>query len=192
MSRFRCNRCGTEYDVQLPSSVNVGVNPELKEKVLSAEMFLHPCPSCGEINLVRGNMVYVDPVQKIILCLTDSSISSSEGVPEHTCRLVGSIGELIEKIKIFDASLDDVAIEMCKFVTLQELGRDVDLKFYRMDGPDNEIILTYPKDGNMEMLSIGFNVYEDCMGIISRNPALRNGAESLVKVDAQWLRRYIG
>lgn len=192
MSRFKCNKCGTEFEVQLPPSVNVGINPELKEKVLSAGLFLHQCPSCGELNLVKGNMVYVDPNQKLILCLTDSNISAQEGVPEHTCRLVGSVGELIEKIKIFDASLDDVAVEMCKFVTLQEIGKDVDLKFYKLDGPDNEIILTYPQDSKMEMLSIGLNVYEDCRGIISRNPQLVRAASGLVRIDRNWLSGFIG
>lgn len=192
MSRFRCNKCGTEFDVQLPASVNVGTDPQIKEKVLSGELFLHQCPSCSEMNLVKGNMVYVDPDQKVILCLTDSSISAREGVADYTCRLVGSVGELIEKIKIFDASLDDVAMEMCKLVTMKELGKDVDLKFYRLDGPDNEIILTYPQDSRMEMLSIGLNVYEDCRGIISRNPQLSLASAGLVRVDRDWLSGFIG
>lgn len=192
MSSFKCNKCGCEFSVNLPSAVNVGTNPDLKEKVLSGELFLHQCPSCGELNLVKGNMVYVDPEQKIILCLTDSSLNSREGIPDQTCRLVGSVGELIEKIKIFDASLDDIAIEMCKFVTLQELGKDVDLKFYKLDGPDNEIILTYPQDSKMEMLSIGLNVYEDCRGIIARNPSLSEAAGGLVRIDRNWLLSFIG
>ena len=191
MSDFKCNKCGTEFKVQLPSVVNVGTSPELKEKILSGELFLHQCPECGEMNLVKGNMVYVDPSEKLILCLTDGNLSSEGGVPDHTCRIVGSVGELIEKIKIFDASLDDIAIEMCKAVTLQELGKDVNLKFFQLDGPDNEIILTYPQDSKMEMLSIGLNVYEDCLGILSRNPELSAAASGLVKVDRAWLERFI-
>lgn len=192
MSSCICQKCFGSFDLSLPQSVNVGTSPELKEKVLSGELFLHECPHCGEMNLVRSNMLYVDPLQKYLLCLSDSNISSVGEIPGYTCRLVSSVGELIEKIKIFDAGLDDVVVEMCKFVTAGEIGTDEDFRFYRMDGADNEMILTYPKSGRMEMIAIGFNVYEDCRGIVLRNPSLSSSALGLVRIDKDWLRRFVG
>lgn len=192
MYSFRCNKCGKVFEMDFPATVNAANNPELKEKILSGELFLHQCPHCGDTNIVSANMLYIDPEAGFLVCLSGSSLSSTGEVPGYVCRLVSSVGDLIEKIKIFDAGLDDVAVEICKFVTLRETGKDVDLRFYRMDGPDNELILTYPQNGRMEMLSIGLNVYEDSRGIISRNPVLRRESEGLVRVDAEWLRRFIG
>ena len=97
---------------------------------------------------------------------------------------------MIEKIKIFDAGLSDVAIEICKFVTMQELGRDVSLKFYKMEGTDGELTFAYPEKGQMQMLEIGQNVYADALGILSRNPELENKAGGLAKIDQEWLSRF--
>jgi hypothetical protein len=44
----------------------------------------------------------------------------------------------------------------------------------------------YPKDGSMTGLNIGYNVYQDCEGILSRNPQMKP-ADGFVKIDADWL-----
>ena len=101
-----------------------------------------------------------------------------------------SVGDLVEKIKVFDAGLDDLVIEMCKFVTAQELKKDIPLKFAGMDGADNEMTFTYPEQGEMQMVAVGFNVYEDCAGILQRNPLIRESATGLAVIDQAWLTRF--
>lgn len=192
MSEFRCSHCGQFFSFNLPATLNASTHPELKEKILSGEYFLRQCPHCSGVNLVMGDMLYIDTDQKLLLCLSDKGLSSAGEVPEFTCRLVTSVGELIEKIKIHDSGLDDVVVEMCKFVTLQELAKDVDLKFYRLEGADNEIIFAYPENGEMQMLGVGLNVYEDCQGILSRNPHLSEHSKGLVRIDRDWLLGFVG
>ena len=190
-----CSKCGRETAIRIYSSVNAGECPELKETVRTGRAFVWECPACGTANVLNRPFLYTDPEFKIILLLTGGlngeALSSSGEVQGYTTRQVASVGDLIEKIKIFEAGLDDVAIEMCKYVTLQELGKEVDLKFFKMDGADQEIILTYPGNGQMEMLQIGFNVYQDCCGILSRNPAIAEKAKGLVRVDQAWLSNFI-
>ena len=49
-----------------------------------------------------------------------------------------------------------------------EMGKDaLELRFLRLSGSDNEIIFTYPQDGEMKMIAVGFNVYEDCCRILT-------------------------
>ena len=43
----------------------------------------------------------------------------------------------------------------------------------------------------MQMLAVGFNVYEDCRGIIGRNPAMQESLAGLVKVDQEWVEQFI-
>ena len=190
-SSVKCGKCGNTHKVAVYPSINVADNPELKEKVASGELFMTECPHCGHRELLRYDLLYHDPSEKLLICLSDAGFRS-DGLEGYTCRMVGDTGSLIEKIKIFDAGLDDVVVEICKLVTAQELGRDVDLKFLKMDGADNEIVFTYPQDGEMQMVGVGFNVYEDCAGIVRRNPEITEGAQGLVRVDRDWLRRYIG
>ena len=115
------------------------------------------------------------------------SLRSDPSMDGYTLRRVESVGDLIEKVNIHEAGLDDVAIEMCKYVTRIEMGLDdAAFKFYKLESPDNDIIFTYPKDGSMMGVRTGFKVYGDCCGILSRNPAVRP-APGFVRVDAAWL-----
>jgi len=172
------------------SSIDVKSEPELKEKLLSGELFAKECPVCGEKNLVKYPMMYHDSDSSLLIVLSDASVSV-EALPEgYTGRRVRSVGELVEKIKIFDADLDDVVVEMTKYVTKMELKKDVEMKFLKLDGADNEIIFTYPEKQEMQLLSVGFNVYEDCRGIVQRNPSIR--PSGLAVVDPDWLKNFVG
>ena len=183
---FRCPTCGTAFDVQRHDLVNVKEDPELKASVISGEIFLQECPRCGRRHLVSGPLVYLDPDEMVLLMLSDKPLSMAD-TGGYTARLVSRAGDLIEKVKIFDAGLDDKAIEMCKYVTKQESGKEMDLKFLRLDGADNELIFTYPEKGEMQMLAVGFNVYEDCRGIIGRNPQVEARAKGLAVIDEAWV-----
>lgn len=188
-----CAKCGKRFEVQAYSSVEVDETPEgqaLKEKVVCGELFIRECPGCGNRFVLREPFVYCDRSGKLLICITDSPIKA--GTPDGwTARIVPDVGSLIEKIKIFDAGLDDIAVELCKFVTVSELGKDVRLKFLQLEGADNDMVFSYPGESGMEMLSVGFNVYEDSRGILSRNPAMSEDVAGLSRVDADWLAKFI-
>ena len=184
---FRCPTCGTAFDVQRHDLVNVKENPELKASVLNGDIFLQECPRCGRRHLVGGPLVYLDPDEGVLVMLSDKPLTLAD-TGGYTARLVSRAGDLVEKVKIFDAGLDDRAIEMCKYVTKQEAGKPgMDLKFLRLDGADNELVFTYPAAGQMELLAVGFNVYEDCRGIIARNPHVAERARGLAVIDETWV-----
>ena len=183
---FRCPTCGTAFDVQRYDLVNVKENPELKASVLGGDIFLQECPRCGRRHLVGGPLVYLDPDEGVLIMLSDKPLAMAD-TGGYTARLVSRAGDLIEKVKIFDAGLDDRAIELCKYVTKQEAGKPMDLKFLRLDGADNELVFTYPAAGQMELLGVGFNVYEDCRGIIARNPRVAERAAGLAVIDENWV-----
>ena len=185
-----CKKCGARHEMPAYSSIDISADPSLKEKVVSGELFTWTCPSCGTVNLVKYPFMYHDPAQKLLLVLSDAALKA-ESVPEgYTARRVRSVGELIEKIKISDAGLDDVAVELCKYVTLQEMGKEASLRFLKTEGADTELIFTYPEKGEMQMISVGFNVYEDACRILSRHESLRPSGLELV--DDAWLRTWLG
>ena len=185
-----CTKCGAEYSAEVPQSVNAAMSPELKEQVRSGALFTWTCPHCGTANLLTFPFLYHDPAEHLMLVLTQAPLGA-EGVPEgYIGRQVRSVGELIEKIKIFDAGLDDLVIELCKYVTCQELKKEVPLKFLRTDGADAEMTFAYPEGGEMQLVAVGFNTYEDCAGILARNPQVRASAAGLASIDRDWLRRF--
>lgn len=187
-----CSCCGAKHSADVPQSVNAATAPELKERVRSGELFTWNCPHCGAANLLKVPFLYHDPQERLMIVLTDAPVNA-EGLPEgYAGRLVRSVGELIEKVKIFDAGLDDVVVELCKFVTCREIGKEVPMKFLRMEGADGEMTFTYPEQGRMELVAVGFNVYEDCAGILRRNPVIRDAARGLVCIDRAWLAQFFG
>ncbi len=205
-----CSRCGSRSKVTAYDGINVRETPELKAQVLDGSLFVWECPHCGARNLVRSQTLYHDPDEKLMVWVTLGSAELEERVgaaygalPEmkdYTLRFVDDAGSLIEKVKIFGAGLDDVTMEMAKYVTRMELcGNMKDraeeiskapFKFLGMDGADGEITFAYPLDGQMQMAAVGFNVYEDCRGILKRNPAMAAAASGFAKVDAAFVSRY--
>ena len=196
-----------DSDIRCYGSINVSEEPELKEQVKDGSLFIWECPHCGTHNLLKTETLYHDPEKKLMVWLLPSerldevqsaklnAIADSLG--DYTLRRVEDVGSLIEKVNIIDAGLDDVVLEMCKYVTRMELCEkhsdkeeaimDAPFKFYRMQGADNEIVLSFPLDGNMQGINIGFNVYEDCRGILQRNKAALDSIEGFACIDSKWL-----
>lgn len=209
---LKCSKCGNLHNTEAYSSINVGESPELKEAVCNGSAFTWECPHCGSLNLIQSPVLYHDPGRSLMIWLCGpqplpedrikSLFATDESLKTYTARLVDSIGDLIEKVKIFDAELDDMGMEMCKYVTRMELIgncsdparkeaiRTAPIKFLRIDGADSDITLAYPLDSQMQMVNVGFNVYEDCLGILRRNPSIKEEATGLVRIDAGWLSRY--
>ena len=210
-----CSKCGQTTEITVYKSINTADNPELKEKVKNGSLFLWECPHCGTVNLARYETLYHDPQKKLMLWLVpDGKISETQmqAITNHTkamggytLRLVRDMGELMEKVLIFDAGLDDAVIELCKWVTKREMtsnaGKETKLEekqnndeisaatfhFYKVEGEGDgrAIIMSYASKGQMVGMKIGWNVYEDCEGIIRRNQSVRH-VEGFVRVDAHW------
>ena len=197
---FTCSGCGANHQANVYPLINVSDNPDLKAKVLDGTLFVWECPVCGRANLARYTTLYHDPEQKLLILLSDGNPDNEQALVKafaqsgetegYTARLVNATGDLIEKVKIFEAGLDDRVIEMCKYVTCMEMGSEQALKFFRMDGADGDITLTYPHSRQMEMVNIGFNVYSDCERILRRNPQMSEGSSGLVKVDQEWIASF--
>ncbi|MGM9767914.1 MAG: CpXC domain-containing protein [Candidatus Cryptobacteroides sp.] len=218
-SNAKCTSCGKENFIDVYHTINVRENPDLKDKVKDGSAFLWQCQHCGQVNLAAYQTLYHDPDERLmILLLPEGSIPDadreiiekkmaviaeqlvSEGadMEGYVLRIVPDVGSLIEKVNIHDAGLDDVVMEMCKYITKMELSgkesdkekisaiMDAQFKFYKMDGPDNEITFSYPLEGQLQGVVIGFNVYEDCCGIVQRNPSVRP-EKGFTRVDAKWL-----
>jgi hypothetical protein len=206
----KCSKCGHEQKISLYKSINVAQDPELKEKVKNGSLFTWKCPNCGEMNLVKYATLYHDPAAKMMIWLlpggsaNDPQVATANeqisSLSDYTLRLVGDIGSLIEKVNILDAGLDDVAIEMCKYVTKMEMSGKMEdkdkasdflastFRFYAID--DDAIVFSYPSEGKMVNLKVGLNVYEDCQGILSRNPSV-SPEPGFACVDARWLETKI-
>ena len=199
-----CSRCCESHDVPSCPSINTAQNPDLKARVRDGSLFVWECPHCGARNLLRFETLYHDPAERLMVWLLPGEALPPRAVSEavkdlegYTLRLVREAGDLVEKVNIHASGLDDVVVEMCKYVTRMEMADqqkrpeilDASLKFFRMDGPDHDLVFSFPLDGEMKVVNVGFNVYEDARGILGRNPSVRP-APGFAVVDAAWLGQY--
>lgn len=113
-----CPQCGMKQPYGLFSSINVAQNPELKQLLLKEELFDWRCKRCNYFANMAYPFIYTDPDKKLTVCFvpagTKSTVDSSGIMPGFKKREVKNLAELKEKILIFDANLNDVAVELVK------------------------------------------------------------------------------
>src|ERR1700721_1075561 len=62
-----CPRCGKESRTAVYNSVNVSVNPALKEQLLSGSLMKWQCEACGDRRLNAFPLLYHDADQGILI-----------------------------------------------------------------------------------------------------------------------------
>ena len=145
-------------------------------------------------------MVWLIPTGEISEAQMQAITLHTKAMGGYTLRQVKDMGELMEKVLVCDAGIDDVVLEMCKYVTKLEMiqttigaeQKDEFMSsvfhFYKSEGEEDGRILTfmYALDGQMQGVNIGWNVYQDCAGILERNPQIKP-ADGFARIDADWL-----
>jgi DNA-directed RNA polymerase subunit RPC12/RpoP len=194
----KCSKCGQGFEAASYQSINTAADPHLKERVRDGSLFVAECPYCGTRNLLKYNTLYHDPSAKLMVWLLPDGYESPAEVEEavkelsgYTLRRVREAGDLIEKVCIADAGLEDTVMEVCKWVTRQELAAknpeaaQARMRFLRLEGADHDLVMAFPLNGAMNMVNVGFNVYEDAKAILSRNPSIK-AADGFAEVDSAW------
>ena len=131
-----CPACGNEQTFVIWQSVNVSLNSDLKEKILSGELVDFRCEKCAEKNRVAYPFLYHDMEQNLMIWLYPGDAppsNDSDGTGALASKLgegyqyrwVQSYNELVEKIYIFDAGIDDRAFELFKSVLRKQWPDEV-------------------------------------------------------------------
>ncbi len=118
-----CPGCNATSTARIQRSVNVTADPALKEQLLTGRLFTFACPSCGRTSRVvhpelvyhdvrRGHLIQMDALGKFDAAALRGLESSLPAVT----RVVHDSNALLEKVKIFDAELDDRVVEVLKVV----------------------------------------------------------------------------
>ncbi len=124
-----CPECKAESRFGAYRFIDAISEPELKERVLDDSLFGWKCPSCGYACRVYYDTVIHDANKSYAVTLESAPDARSlplddrmQALPNRDrLRLVTSGVELKEKIRIFDADLDDRALEGYKCFLLGNL-----------------------------------------------------------------------
>jgi hypothetical protein len=132
-----CPRCKRQQNFTVWESVNVSVDPALKNKLLCGELNKSICAGCGHVTLILYSMLYHDMEKRLMIWFLpgEESLGSARAteklLPFFKRRIVRSLEELFEKIRIFDLGLDDRVVEMLKANVNKQKSDDnrLDLSF---------------------------------------------------------------
>lgn len=180
MSKIRtediiCPECGAKGKFTIWDSINVDLNQDAHDKVLSGELFSWKCPKCGKTFVVPFSTLYHDMKRNLMIYLLTQKpeeglkVSFGKGL-DYTYRAVFSIDDLKEKIIQLESGLDDRAIEFLKYILLHNdrangIPEDAILRFVDYGNEDGEKIINLlafsPRQNNPRCFSVPFAVYED-------------------------------
>lgn len=193
-AKATCSKCGKEHTIDIYKSINAETDPELKAAVLSGEAFLWECLDCGASNLAAYECLYHDPKEKYMIWVLpfgepegpekEAIMNQVKAMGDYRLRIVSNAGDLMEKVMIYDAGLDDRCIELVKYVAGRELEDVSNLHFYRLQ--DDVMVFSGVKGGKMDGFGFGLNVYEDCQGILSRNAEIAK-EDGFSRIDSDWV-----
>lgn len=197
-----CPQCGAAVKTELWPGVDAVRNPELKARVLNETMFDWRCPECGYAARFLYPFLYHDPNRKFMVYLSPNGGGSGEeadlekefpqlaGVSK---RLVSTPEALKEKILIFEAGLDDRAVELVKFALSGVLNRKHGKKttacyFCYADEPKDEIGFSFLLEGETEPVRrhTKMEAYRKSLEIVeSADPARTDGFFPVDNMTAQ-------
>ena len=66
-TQISCPNCGTNYTAEVHQVIDVGRNPELKAALLSGQLNVAVCPSCGTAGQLASAMLYHDPENELFM-----------------------------------------------------------------------------------------------------------------------------
>lgn len=122
--KIKCEKCGEIFDVEAYDSINVTLDPELKEKIFDGSIYSFVCPHCGQEHYINYPILYHDMEHKFmihqgsliaLMDLYDNELKETReklekdfpGVFDGTLHLgVDSYRELRSKIVMLEHGLD--------------------------------------------------------------------------------------
>lgn len=67
LTQIQCPNCGTPYRAEVHQVIDVGRHPELKAALLSGQLNVAVCPSCGTSGQLASALVYHDPAHELLM-----------------------------------------------------------------------------------------------------------------------------
>ncbi len=175
-----CPKCGKEQIVKRYESVNVTLEPELKEVIKSGYFFAFTCEECEVKIPMLYPCLYHDMENKKMVWLVPNcsedqvkeinQINSNQDMVEdlsygYDNRIVKNADSFREKIVIWDEDLDDRIIEILKVIYISKMEEElktrklVNVLFEVMK--ESYVLLFIFEEGEPGMIPIDMDMYRN-------------------------------
>lgn len=167
--KVTCKHCNEEFETSIYRSINVTLDPSLREKFLSGELFIHKCPHCGHEFEMLLPLVYMDMKNKFMVTsgYLSSVYESSKQEQENILKdfknifndftFVGARNpfEQLEKVIILENKLDIRVAMLYNAVLEHELSENTDIK--ESEHEIKDVFFEYEKGTLCSFVSFGEN-----------------------------------
>ena len=131
-AHITCPTCKKEFRFSFYTSVNVTLDPCLRETVLNGDVHRHACRECGQGIVMQTPLLYHDATRHFMVFFekeragepiswnTQFLRETAKALPQYQFRFVTFWDDLLEKISIFERGWDDKIIEMLKLLVLEK------------------------------------------------------------------------
>lgn len=206
-----CPECGNIQEFVAWESINPDLDPDLKDKILTGELFTFKCEKCGKMSPITYPCLYNDMFSKTMIYLTqeeDAASKMNEILFEmqeayeiqkrqgYEYRIVKTVNELAEKIMIKDMGLDDRVVEIVKALIMiksESDGMDIDtiLGLYYYPGKENRHqIVILLEDGRQAVIPLEQQFIEETSEAL-KDRIEANIQEGYQKIDVEWVTKVL-
>lgn len=109
LTQITCPNCGTPFSAEVHQIIDVGRQPELKQMLLSGQLNVAVCPSCGAGGQLANAMLYHDPAHELFMMYIPQELQLDQMQQEQY------IGRLTREV------LDNTPLEQRRAYMLQPL-----------------------------------------------------------------------
>ena len=215
--QISCPSCRHTGEFTRWDSINVDLDPDMREKAKCGAIFTWTCPHCGETFTVPYATLYHDMKRNLMIYYLPTRPENGKGLsissfkhhfshnPEYTYRCTYEIEDFMEKIAQLESGLDDRVIELLKMVVTgknrrpADVPEDVVLRFVMVvpgnDGKPKSLMFNCatgerlsPKE--QKVMMVPYEIYED----LDKEPMARKMFEQeaeFPEVSQEFLRQLL-
>lgn len=203
-----CPHCGEAVEVEVSPVINVSEQPELRDRIMDESLFHWNCGACGFRAQLVFPCLYHDPQRKFIVYLVpefagelldDSDIEAQyPEMASTTKRVVSGLNVLKEKILIFEAEADDMAIELTKLAVSSVVRKKYDRAitcayFLHLDRATNTIGFSFFLEDEPAPVfyDTRLDVYEKCLSILQDCAGEQKRDPRYLNIDSAWAEKIL-
>lgn len=208
-----CPACQKAGNFTVWDSVDIAENPEMKDSIASLEAFHYHCPHCGTTVNIDYGFLYHDADRRFMVFYgptendeqrADRDMTENHEVFEkmsanhYVFRLVRTKEDLLEKITIFEAGLDDRLMELTKAAALAQFKeQDKEFKItscHFVSQDDGSLRLVFFDKASEQGAYIDFQeglspLYSQFQQSLSEN--LPKEGSALARIDQAWTQDFL-
>ncbi|WP_415943472.1 CpXC domain-containing protein [Megasphaera elsdenii] len=209
-----CPKCQKAGIFTVWDSINTKLDPDMKDRVKSQEAFCYHCPHCGtDVHVDYGFLYHdMDHHFMVFYAPTDKDQENADrdmadgqaqfkamvDTAGYVMRLVRTKADLLEKIAIFEAGLDDRLMELTKAAALAQVGeKEKDFtvtESHFVTAKDGSLCLSLVDEKSGQQAYVDFNNgLAQLYGQFQQHFADDLPAEDavLARIDADWTQRFL-